>query len=37
MHSCVALLRTMPGVTEETVQVVTSYLGLIIEHAESQP
>jgi hypothetical protein len=34
MHSCVALLRTLPGVTEATVQAVATYLGIIIEEAE---
>ena len=35
LHACVALLRTLPGVTEEKVQAVTAYLGLVIERAEA--
>ena len=36
MHHCIALLRTLPGVTEESVQAITAYLGIIIEYAESR-
>jgi len=35
LHSCIALLRTLPGVTEETVQAVTHYLGVIVEYTEA--
>ena len=35
LHSCVALLRTMPGVTEETIQAVMHYLGVVIEYSEA--
>jgi hypothetical protein len=34
MHHCIALLRTLPGVTEETVQAVSTCLGIFIEQAE---
>jgi hypothetical protein len=33
-HHCIALLRTLPNVTEEKVQAVATYLGIIIEEAE---
>jgi len=36
MHHCIALLRTLPGVTEETIHAVSHYLGVIIEYAESR-
>ena len=35
MHAIVALLRTMRGVTEETIQAVTHYLGIIVEYTEA--
>ena len=34
MCRCIALLRTMRGVTEEDVQAVSTYLGIIVEQAE---
>ena len=34
MHHCIALLRTLPGVTEEKVQAVATYLGIAIDEAE---
>jgi hypothetical protein len=34
LHACVALLRTLRGVSEETVQAVSTYLGICIEQAE---
>jgi len=34
MHHCIALLRTLPGVTEEMVHAVTTYLGVVIENAD---
>ena len=36
MHHCIALLRTLPGVTEEKVQAVATYLGIVVEQAESE-
>ena len=35
IHACISLLRTLPGVTEETIQAVTHYLGIIVEYTES--
>jgi len=34
LHSCIALLRTLPGVTEECVQAVSTYLSIFIEQVE---
>lgn len=36
MHHCTALLRTLPGATEEKVQAVTTYLGIVIDQAEKE-
>ena len=36
LHRCIALLRTMPGVTEEKIQAVLVYLGEAIEEAEKE-
>ena len=35
VHHAIALLRTLPGVTEEKVQAVAAYLGIVIERAEA--